>query len=107
MNKLFSMILLGALMVLSQPLLANPGAQELLAADSSKIALLLEQIEQLDAAEDHCEVPCGIYGDSLRVALISEHIRTIEKASNQINKLSKESNPNYNQLIRWVVNKEK
>jgi len=54
----------------------------------------------------HCEVPCGIYDDSVRVALIYEHITTIEKAMNNINELSKEASPNYNQLIRWVMNKE-
>ena len=51
-----------------------------------------------------CEL--GIYDDSVRVALIYEHITTIEKAINNINKLSEESDPNYNQLIRWVMNKE-
>jgi len=54
----------------------------------------------------HCEVPCGIYGDSLRISLISEHISTIEKGMNQIMELSGETKPNYNQLIRWVSNKE-
>jgi nickel superoxide dismutase len=54
----------------------------------------------------HCEVPCGIYDDSVRVALIYEHISTIEKAMNNINELSQDANPNYNQLIRWVMNKE-
>jgi len=54
----------------------------------------------------HCEVPCGIYDDSVRVALIYEHITTIEKAMNNINVISQEANPNYNQLIRWVMNKE-
>lgn len=54
----------------------------------------------------HCEVPCGIYDDSLRVALMYEHITTIEKSMNSILELSKESTPNYNQLVRWVMNKE-
>ena len=54
----------------------------------------------------HCEVPCGIYGDSVRVALIKEHIKTIAKSMKQINKLSKEGEKNYNQLVRWVINKE-
>ena len=54
----------------------------------------------------HCEVPCGIYHDSLRIELILEHITTIEKAMNQINSISKSENPNYNQLVRWVTNKE-
>jgi nickel superoxide dismutase len=54
----------------------------------------------------HCEIPCGIYGDSVRIALIYEHIATIEKSMNMINELSKQDKPDYNQLVRWVVNKE-
>jgi len=57
-------------------------------------------------ASAHCEVPCGIYGDSLRISLIKEHITTIEKSMNQINELSTASPVNYNQLVRWIVNKE-
>jgi nickel superoxide dismutase len=54
----------------------------------------------------HCEIPCGIYDDSVRVALIKEHITTIEKSMNEIIALSSETDPNYNQLVRWVINKE-
>ncbi len=54
----------------------------------------------------HCEIPCGIYGDSMRVELIKEHIITIEKSMKEIKKLSKEGDKNYNQLVRWIVNKE-
>ena len=54
----------------------------------------------------HCEVPCGIYGDSIRVSLLFEHITTIEKAMNSVNKLSAEGDVNYNQLVRWIMNKE-
>ena len=54
----------------------------------------------------HCEIPCGIYGDSLRVALIKEHITTIDKSMKQINSLSQESTVNYNQIVRWVTNKD-
>ncbi len=75
--------------------------------DSSRILVLQQSIAALDGPEDHCEVPCGIYGDSLRIALIDEHIRTIEKATNKINELSNEDRPNYNQLVRWINNKEK
>ncbi len=57
-------------------------------------------------AKAHCEIPCGIYGDSVRIALLYEHIETIEKSMNQINELSKSENPDYNQLVRWVMNKE-
>jgi nickel superoxide dismutase len=55
----------------------------------------------------HCEVPCGIYNDKMRVEMIREHITTIEKAMKQIMSLSGESPVNYNQLVRWTVNKEK
>lgn len=55
----------------------------------------------------HCQVPCGIYDDQMRIKMIAEHITTMEKAMNQVMELSKESKPNYNQIVRWVVNKEK
>ncbi len=55
----------------------------------------------------HCQVPCGIYDDQARIKMIAEHITTMEKAMNQVIALSKESAPNYNQIVRWVVNKEK
>ena len=54
----------------------------------------------------HCEVPCGIYNDEIRVALLYEHFTTIEKAMNQMAELSKDGEVNYNQLIRWTVTKE-
>jgi len=54
----------------------------------------------------HCEVPCGIYDDELRIELLREHIATIEKAINQINELSTSKELNYNQIIRWTQAKE-
>lgn len=54
----------------------------------------------------HCEVPCGIYDDELRIALLYEHFTTIEKAMIKIEELSKEENVNYNQLVRWINTKE-
>jgi len=54
----------------------------------------------------HCEIPCGIYDDQMRIALISEHIQTIEKSINQIKELERQPSRNYNQIVRWVVNKE-
>jgi nickel superoxide dismutase len=55
----------------------------------------------------HCEIPCGIYDDPLRMKLIDEHIGTIEKSMKQIAELSRAAQPNHNQLVRWVGNKEK
>ena len=54
----------------------------------------------------HCEIPCGIYNDELRIELIKEDIQTIEKSTNQIIELSKATPVNYNQLVRWITNKE-
>jgi len=54
----------------------------------------------------HCEIPCGIYEDTLRIELIKEHIITIEKSMKMIIELSQAETPNYNQIVRWVNNKE-
>ncbi len=54
----------------------------------------------------HCQVPCGIYGDHLRVELLKEHAATIEKAMIQIEELGKADKPNWNQLVRWISTKE-
>ena len=54
----------------------------------------------------HCEVPCGIYDDPLRFQMIREHISTIEKAMKAIDELQKKGN-NPNQLVRWIMTKEK
>lgn len=56
-------------------------------------------------ASAHCEIPCGIYDDSLRIALLYEHVTTIEKSMVQIQALEA-SKADPNQLIRWVMNKE-
>ena len=55
----------------------------------------------------HCEIPCGIYDDQLRADLIAEHTTTIEKSMKKIVELSKQNPVNYNQLVRWISNKEK
>ena len=55
----------------------------------------------------HCEIPCGIYDDQLRADLIVEHSSTIEKSMKKIVELSKQNPVNYNQLVRWISNKEK
>ena len=54
----------------------------------------------------HCEIPCGIYDDAMRLDQIAEHIKTIETSMNKIHSLARETPVNYNQLIRWVTNKE-
>ncbi|MBI9076907.1 MAG: superoxide dismutase [Desulfatibacillum sp.] len=54
----------------------------------------------------HCEIPCGIYDDQMRISMLNEHIDTIEKSMKQIIELEKADHPHYNQLVRWITNKE-
>jgi len=54
----------------------------------------------------HCEIPCGIYDDTMRINMMFEHIQTIEKSMRQIHELSEGNDKNYNQLTRWIINKE-
>jgi nickel superoxide dismutase len=58
-------------------------------------------------AAAHCEIPCGIYDDEARIAIMLEHVATIEKSMNQITTIEKDKDHNANQLVRWVINKEK
>ncbi|SPD74646.1 Nickel-containing superoxide dismutase [uncultured Desulfobacterium sp.] len=55
----------------------------------------------------HCEIPCGIYDDKARISLIAEHITTIEKAMKVIISLQDSKPIDYNQLVRWITNKDK
>ena len=65
-------------------------------------------------AYSHCEIPCGIYGDEARFFILEEHIDTIEKSMKMIVELSRDEDgdeeegeeTNYNQLVRWINNKE-
>jgi nickel superoxide dismutase len=54
----------------------------------------------------HCQVPCGIYDDDMRLNMIEEDILTVEKSMNQIHNLSKQEEKDYNQIVRWVDNKD-
>ncbi len=52
----------------------------------------------------HCEIPCGIYDDQMRIQMLLEHADTIEKSMKEIGRA--EHAKNYNQMVRWVTNKE-
>ncbi|MDJ0621569.1 MAG: superoxide dismutase [Ni] [Desulfocapsaceae bacterium] len=55
-------------------------------------------------AFSHCEIPCGIYDDEMRISLLREHVATIEKSMDKINNPA--DGKNSNQHIRWIMNKE-
>ena len=54
----------------------------------------------------HCQIPCGIYDDPARFAQMKEHVTTIEKSMKEISALSGDKKPNWNQITRWVKNKD-
>lgn len=54
----------------------------------------------------HCQVPCGIYDDNMRFEMMAEHITTIEKSMKLIDQISGEKEPEMNQIVRWIKNKE-
>ncbi len=56
----------------------------------------------------HCQIPCGIYDDHARVQSMLEDAATVEKTVKMISELSGKSDAqSQNQLVRWVMNKEK
>jgi len=62
----------------------------------------------------HCEIPCGIYDDAMRIEMLNEHLMTIEKSMRTIEELSgkvetgghEHKTGNMHQLVRWIDNKE-
>mmetsp|Transcript_26350 Transcript_26350/g.59984 ORF Transcript_26350/g.59984 Transcript_26350/m.59984 type:complete len:155 (-) Transcript_26350:79-543(-) len=59
------------------------------------------------AGRFHCQVPCGIFTDDLRVAGIKEDAQTIRKAVVQIGELHKANSlQDLHQLVRWTATKE-
>lgn len=71
-------------------------------------SILLVMFGTIRLALAHCEIPCGIYDDHMRIHMLEEHITTMEKAIQNIQELSGKTTPHdYNQLVRWITNKEK
>ena len=61
----------------------------------------------LNISFGHCQVPCGVYGDTVRFSQMLEDQTTIAKAIVQINDLAdKKDGKSANQLARWVSTKE-
>ncbi len=55
----------------------------------------------------HCQIPCGIYGDSMRIDMMLEDVTTIEKSITSIEALAGKTSPaDLNQLVRWIENKD-
>jgi nickel superoxide dismutase len=54
----------------------------------------------------HCQVPCGIYGDGLRIEMMMEDLATVEKAMGKLIAFQAEESPNLNQVVRWTMAKD-
>lgn len=75
----------------------------LIALTLAGFILLLPQL-----AHAHCQIPCGIYDDYARLQSMLEDTATVEKSAKLIAELAGKSDAqSQNQLIRWVMNKEK
>ena len=69
-------------------------------------AVALSSFASTSSLSAHCQVPCGIYSDDTVLIDLQTHQKTIAKAMDQINELSKDAGKNANQISRWVSNKE-
>ena len=72
-----------------------------------KYLVLLTLLLNIGLLYPHCQVPCGIYDDAVRIVTIKEDFTTISKAMVEIKTLSAKNDPqSLNQLNRWIVTKE-
>ncbi|MFQ5504033.1 MAG: superoxide dismutase [Ni] [Planctomycetota bacterium] len=55
----------------------------------------------------HCQIPCGIYGDRMRIDMMMEDALTIQVGQGRIVEMAAQKTANYNQIVRWIVNKDK
>ena len=75
---------------------------------SASFAMLGTSLFMSQQVLAHCQIPCGIYDDHARVQSMLEDAATVEKSAKLIAKLAGKSDAqSQNQLIRWVMNKEK
>jgi|TARA_B100001093_G_scaffold452949_1_gene461319 nickel superoxide dismutase len=53
----------------------------------------------------HCQIPCGVYDDTMRIKMVEEHTLTILKSMNYID-ANQGDLLNQNQVTRWIISKE-
>ncbi len=70
------------------------------------VSFLLTSLLFTSISFAHCQIPCGIYDDETQFKILYEDVETIRKSDSQIVSLSNEKDKNYNQIVRWVMNKE-
>lgn len=55
----------------------------------------------------HCQIPCGIYDDNTVFNEMQLNLTTIDKSVTELDKLSSEKDKNYNQIVRWINEKDR
>ncbi|MDP0490295.1 MAG: superoxide dismutase [Ni] [Verrucomicrobiota bacterium JB023] len=68
--------------------------------------IIASGVASAPALQAHCQIPCGIYADNNVIEDLHTDWLTIEKATKQIDELSKDPAANAHQLTRWIMNKE-
>ena len=61
------------------------------------------------AALAHCQVPCGIYDDAMRITMLREDATTIRKAITSMEELMQDQGhplQGFNQGVRWISEKD-
>ena len=72
-----------------------------------KYLTILTFLFSFNAIYSHCQVPCGIYDDAMRIVILQEDFKTIKKAMKEIDSLSKmKDGQSLNQLNRWITTKD-
>ncbi len=80
--------------------------RQLMLSFSLALTGLTVALPQLAGA--HCQIPCGIYDDHARVEGMLEDAATVEKSMKLIGELAGKTDvQSQNQLVRWVMNKER
>ncbi|MFO7936500.1 MAG: superoxide dismutase [Ni] [Kiritimatiellia bacterium] len=60
-----------------------------------------------DKSNAHCQIPCGIYSDNVRVVMMLEDVETLAKSVAMLNELAPKNDVQSKaQFARWVTNKE-
>ena len=76
---------------------------------TSTVCILLFTVAAMMPAkmEAHCQIPCGIYSDNVRVVMMLEDVETLEKSVSMLHQLAaKQDVQSKSQFARWVTNKE-
>lgn len=54
----------------------------------------------------HCQIPCGIFADDVVFGELMTDVATIEKSMIQVVSIGDSESKDWNQLVRWINNKE-